>query len=395
MRLLYAYGFTFKKDNDENYYSDGAVTEEMWRRYTNISDQLTIIAYIDNIVYDKDYAEMMFNTISTNDKKLTQVPKLTNNLKSFVSLSLRRKFNNIINDSVTNCDCIIARVPSTVGNKAIKYAKKYHKPYLVEVVGCSWDALWNHSLKGKILAPFNFFMQKRVVKDAPYVLYVTNEFLQHRYPCKKITIGCSDVELQKTDIDVIMTRINRIKQLRSRKSIVIGTTAAVNVHYKGQMYVIEAISKLNKQGYNFEYHLAGGGDNSFLMALAEKFNVADKVKFLGSLPHDEVFSYLDNLDIYIQPSKQEGLPRALVEAMSRGCPSLGSNAGGIPELIDKKFVFNKGSVEEICNLLKMMDENRMIEEAKRNYDKAKEYDKELLLKKRNNFYHRFILEVKR
>ena len=212
--------------------------------------------------------------------------------------------------------------------------------------------------------------------------------------CKRDTtkgqnIGCSDVDLPSLDNIILDIRLYKISNMHQDRPIVVGTTAAVNVRFKGQKYVIKAISKLNNEGYNFEYHLAGGGDNSYLKSVAEKYGVLDKVKFLGSLPHDKVFEYLDNIDIYIQPSRQEGLPRALVEAMSRGCPALGSTTGGIPELLNEKFIFRNGAVNEICDLLKKMDKEDMLEEVKRSFEKAKEYDKELLDEKRNDFYKEF------
>ena len=95
------------------------------------------------------------------------------------------------------------------------------------------------------------------------------------------------------------------------------------------------------------------------------------------MPHEKIFDYLDNIDIYIQPSKQEGLPRAFIEAMSRGCPSLGSKVGGIPELLNSDCVFHKGSVHEICELLKTLDTKRMLKEAKTNFEKSKEYINEI------------------
>jgi glycosyltransferase involved in cell wall biosynthesis len=229
-----------------------------------------------------------------------------------------------------------------------------------------------------------------VAKNAAYAVYVTNKFLQRRYPCKGKTLGCSDVALPPLSESILERRLNKIKQMTENRPIVLGTTAAVNVRYKGQEYVIKAISKLNKEGYNFEYHLVGGGDNSYLRSVAEKYNVVDKVKFLGSLPHDKVFEYLDDIDIYIQPSKQEGLPRALVEAMSRGCPVLGSKTGGIPELLNDKFIFRKGSVEDIVTLIKKMNQEKMKEEAIRSFQKAKEYDSSVLDKKRMEFYQDFI-----
>jgi glycosyltransferase involved in cell wall biosynthesis len=393
MRLLFAYSANFKKDEFGDYYTGGSIKEEMWSRYTSISDELNIISRLDKCIYKKEQAMKNFNSFDDSNKNFTPIPNLRSGIIDFFNIKKRTEFSKSIKVNVINNDFIIARLPSNVGSASIKYARKYKKPYLVEVVGCPWDAYWNHSLKGKLIAPFMYWITKKNVKNADYVLYVTNKFLQQRYPSKGKTLGCSDVALPPLSIEVLEQRLNKIKQMSDDKPIVIGTTAAVDVRYKGQEYVIRAISKLNSEGYNFEYHLAGGGNSNYLTYVAEKFNVADKVKFMGSLPHEEVFAYLDNIDIYIQPSKLEGLPRALIEAMSRGCPSIGSDVGGIPELLNEDFIFHNGSIDEICCLLKKMRRNVMIKEAKRSFHKAKEFDGQLLNDRRTAFYREFSKKV--
>ena len=107
----------------------------------------------------------------------------------------KRKAKLILEKEIKNVDFLIIRLPSMIGNLAVKIARKYKKPYLVEMVGCPWDALWNHSLKGKLFAPIMTYITKQEVKNAPYVLYVTKEFLQKRYPTKGKSVGCSDVML--------------------------------------------------------------------------------------------------------------------------------------------------------------------------------------------------------
>ena len=161
------------------------------------------------------------------------------------------------------------------------------------------------------------------------------------------------------------------------------------MRYKGQEYVIQAIAELKKQGYDFEYRLVGGGDKSRLQSIADKFGVQDKVIFEGSMPHERVFDYLDNIDVYIQPSKTEGLPRALIEAMSRGCPCIGSNAGGIPELLDTNFIFNSGSVKELATMLANFDIEKMFDQAKRNFECSKGYAKEVIETRRYKFLKEF------
>lgn len=62
-------------------------------------------------------------------------------------------------------------------------------------------------------------------------------------------------------------------------------------------------------------------------------HLEDCVSILGAKPHSEVFSWLDSIDIYVQPSFMEGLCRSIVEAMSRACPVICTNVGGNYELV--------------------------------------------------------------
>jgi glycosyltransferase involved in cell wall biosynthesis len=293
---------------------------------------------------------------------------------------------------VINNDFIIARLPSNVGSAAIKYARKYKKPYLVEVVGCPWDAYWNHSLKGKILAPYSYLKLKRIVKEAPYVIYVTNEFLQKRYPTNGMSTNCSNVALTEFDDKVLKNRLEKIKHIQETHKYIIGTTAAVNVRYKGQQYVIQALGKLKKQGVtNYEYQLVGGGDQRYLKSIAEKYDVVDQIKFLGAMPHNQVFDWLETIDLYVQPSRQEGLPRALIEAMSKAVPSFGARTAGIPELLEGKFIFSntRKNIDEIIEILKSFDKETLTKQATRNYEESKKYDKGVIDERRRRFFEEF------
>jgi len=221
---------------------------------------------------------------------------------------------------------------------------------------------------------------------------VTNEFLQKRYPTKGKSVNCSNVALKEFDDNILKARLDKINSMRQNQKIVIGTTAAVDVRYKGQQYVIQSLGKLKKQGITiYEYQLVGSGDPTYLKLIAEKNNVVDQVKFLGVIPHKEVFEWLETIDIYIQPSFQEGLPRAVIEAMSRGVPCIGSDVAGIPELLEPSFIFKryKNKVKQIVNIISKLYGNSMIQQSERNYNESKLYDKQLLEDKRKVFFERF------
>ncbi|HHX68701.1 MAG TPA: glycosyltransferase [Gallicola sp.] len=268
------------------------------------------------------------------------------------------------------------------------------------MVGCPWDSLWNHSLKGKLAAPFMMRSTKKLLREAPYVIYVTNSFLQKRYPTKGKHTNCSNVTLPKMDDAVLVKRLERVKDSKNNpySEIILGTTAAVDVRYKGQQYVIEALGRLKEEGNaNFKYQLVGGGDPSYLKSIIKKCNVENQVEFLGAKPHEKVFEWLDTIDVYIQPSRQEGLPRALIEAMSRGLTCIGAETGGIPELLDEKYIFSntKKDVNELVMILKNISVEDMNMQAVRNFEESKKYEETLIENRRSQFIENFLKGIKK
>jgi len=83
------------------------------------------------------------------------------------------------------------------------------------------------------------------------------------------------------------------------------------------------------------------------------------------------------------------LPRATIEAMSRGCLCMGSNIAGIPELLAPEYLFSKGHVNQIARILKRIDSKVLLEQAQRNFNEAKNYDCDLLNERRRKFIEEF------
>ncbi len=194
--------------------------------------------------------------------------------------------------------------------------------------------------------------------------------------------------LEKCDDNVLEQRKRKINILSDNGIIRIATVAMLNIRYKGQRFVIRALRKLKDMGYNnYHYFLIGGGDDSALRKEAEKLGVIDQIHFVGKMSHEEVFNILDDVDIYVHPSLQEGLPRSVVEAMSRALPCIGARTGAIPELLNNDFIVSRKSVDDIVDrLLTMRDKKIMLKEAERNFEEAKKFECELLDKRRNIFY---------
>ena len=386
MRVLFCHDGPLRKDEQNNYYGT-AHNDETFKRYYNIADELSVLIRVSETY--KAEAEVKLSRITVSPFEVIQCP----NISSFKGMLFdRSEAKKVIKREVEKSNYIIARIPSSIGYIAIDCARELNKPCLVEVVTCPWDAYWNHSIKGKMVAPFMYYATKKRVREAKHVVYVTNEFLQKRYPTKGKSVNCSNVALNEFDDTILEERLNKIRNLDKNHKLVIGTTAAVNVRFKGQQYIIQALGQLKTQGItNFEYQLVGGGDQSYLKSVAEKYNVIDQVKFLGSMKHKEVFGWLKTIDIYAQPSRQEGLPRALIEAMSMGLPSFGAKTAGIPELLDSKLIFSNSrkNIDEISLILESLTKDLMLKQAKRNFYESKKYDKEIIEKRRRIFFEEY------
>lgn len=388
MKAVFCYdGPLYKTENGE--YFDTILNNQMFERYFKVADTLEVIIRTRDITHDVAYKRM--SKLSNPKISVQECPNL-----SSVSGLLTQTYNvkKLLEERLSKADIVFIRLPSNIGNLAVDVCKKIGKKYLIEVVGCPWDSYWNYSFKAKLIAPIAKWIMADKVKNAPYVLYVTNEFLQKRYPTKGKSIGCSNVELLPMSEGVLENRIQRIENYSNHTKYIVGTAAGLDVLYKGQQYVIQALGELKKRGITcFEYRLVGGGNGEYLKQIATEYDVLEQVNIIGQLPHDKVFEWMDDLDIYVQPSRQEGLPRAMIEAMSRALPCLGAKTAGIPELIDSEYVFSnsKTEIEEICNLLLMLSENKALMEeiANRNYEEAKKYQKHILVERRTQFFKDF------
>src|ERR1043166_5635017 len=105
--------------------------------------------------------------------------------------------------------------------------------------------------------------------------------------------------------------------------------------YKAPDVLIRAVAQCVAAGFDLTLHVVGDGKHRpELEQLASALGVSDRVIFLGLLPAGAaVRERLDRSDLFVLASRCEGLPRAMVEAMARSLPCIGSTIGGIPELL--------------------------------------------------------------
>ncbi len=338
-----------------------------------------------------------FATADTTAKSYDEITDIVDSVVEIQSLykMFLNQLNTKIETAMRDCDLVICRCPAISAFKAADIARKLGKPYLAESMGDPWDAYWNHGIQGKFIAPYMFFKMKEVVKHANYAIYVTSKFLQGRYPCDNESISASNVLIESGAKEILYERYNKLASF-DPANITLMTTAAIDVWYKGQQYVIQSIPKLNKLGIKVKYYIVGEGKKDYLYQEAQSCGVVEQVVFTGKLPLSDVLKLLDKTDVYLQPSLQEGLPRSVIEAMSRGCACIGAKTAGIPELLQDDMVVRRKNVSDIVDAIQRyvaLDIERKKEIALNNWKEAEQYSKDVLDARRNRYFSMVKTEI--
>ena len=168
------------------------------------------------------------------------------------------------------------------------------------------------------------------------------------------------------------------------------TVGSLSQMYKGVDVLIDAIAECVGKGRPLQLRVVGDGKHrSELEAYAEARGVASRVQFTGQLTAGAaVRQELDRADLFVLPSRTEGLPRVLIEAMARGLPCLGSRVGGIPELLGPSELLPPGDPTALASKLLELaaDPGRMAALSRDNFEKAGEYHDDVLHERRVAFY---------
>jgi glycosyltransferase involved in cell wall biosynthesis len=139
-----------------------------------------------------------------------------------------------------------------------------------------------------------------------------------------------------------------------RKPIVVGFLGTL-LHHKGPHVLIEALRLA--PAAPIELRLYGGSfhERDYERSLRRLAADDDRISFRGSYDHAELRGILAELDVVAIPSLwHENLPTVGLNAAAAGVPLLGSNVGGVRELIDDYrcgLTFDPGAAHELASLL--------------------------------------------
>lgn len=402
MRLVITTEHRFFRTPDGVYWTTSAFAYPFWLRYLEVFERLRVVARACLV------QEPPPNSVRSDGDSVEFYPvPYFLGPGQFLLRALR--IYTALERAVTNDDAVIMRIGSPIATLLEIPLRRQRHPYGVEVVGDPYEVFAPGGVNHPLRPLFRWWFtraQKRQCWNATAAAYVTQHKLQRRYPCRGAEASISDVEISEVSFpktsrgfqtyyssveltpESYLSGLHRhVEASRRVRLILVGS---LEQYYKGPDVVIAALAQLCTTGHDLELVIVGDGKyRQELQRLAERLGVGDRVLFRGMLPAGQaVRDELDAADLFVLPSRTEGLPRAMIEAMARGLPCIGSTAGGIPELLPPEDMVPPGDVEALARKIQevLAAPTRMQEMSRRNLDKAQEYHQDILRQRRYQFY---------
>lgn len=367
----------FRRLPNGQLFSPGGFSNDIWARYVREFGRIVVIARVeDTDVADPSWAEITLPGVEFSPIAPFLGPAgFLRNLPRVLA-SFRRATDEV--------EAMIVRAPGTLAILASVVLHSRRKPFAVEVVGDPID-VFGAGIGGR-LGPLLRFIFARNLRwlcmHADGVSYVTRDTLQRRYPAKSdaLAIAVSDVQVAR---EVFATKPRAFVKEDDPQ---VFCAASLEVPYKGIDVLLEALAAMPSPP-----RLRLGGDGRLraqLEAQALRLGLSKRVVFLGRLSRDEVLSEMRRCDLYVQPSLTEGLPRAVIEAMATAAPVIGSNVGGLPELLPPEDMVPPGNVSALAALMQAVLETpqRLSAMSAYSLSLAQDYEASLLEERRRGFY---------
>ncbi|HKQ25329.1 MAG TPA: glycosyltransferase family 4 protein [Burkholderiales bacterium] len=382
-RLLFAHDHYFLRLPDGRIFSPGRLPYRAWGRYLEVFDEVVVCARVKDV-------ETVEGLVESGGPKVTFMflPNLSN-LSSLID-GKRATAKKIVLRELVNVTAVAVRLPSEIGLMVANAAARDGKPIAAEMVGSAW-AMLSHGIKGKLYALLLHWRLKKAVLLARSVIYVTNEALQKEYPAGgKDWAAASNVEIPESEPQTLARRMERIS--RGQGTFVIGTIGALGSSLKGLGVLLKAVARVHGDLGDFVIQVVGDGKPEHWKKKARNLGIEKFVHFVGVLPPGQaILGWLDSVDLYVHPSFREGLPRALIEAMSRACPALASNAGGTSELLSFHCLHRPGQYMELAEQLlnRRYDLMWQRQVGTRNFEFSKRFSPTIVQEARRVFWRRF------
>lgn len=354
-----------------------------WNRYLEVYDSVEIVARAN---YVKE--------ISSNARRVDENPFVTFRPIPFYIgpwdyLMKWKDIRATLKKIEQDAEAVILRVGSPIADILQPILEKKNHPFALEVVGDPYDTFAPGSLKSPLRPFYRWYFARKLrqqARSSSAASYVTSVRLPDRYPTseKALRVFASSIELPPHHLSQGHRDYTKSEVVR------LITVGALEDWRKGPDTALNAIRKLKEQDISFHYTWVGDGRiRHEVESLAEKLGLRSHMTFTGHLPSGEaVLNALDAADVMILPTRGEGLPRAVIEAMARGLVCVATDVGGIPELLSQEFMHAPGDHHRLAEILIGLINNKSVlnQESVKNRMKAENYLSDKIQQNRKKMY---------
>lgn len=386
-KLLVACDIHLLKAPDGSYWCDAIYKYNFWKRYMNVFPSIRIAGRCKEV----DKVDLKWHRVDGPGIEIFEIPFYQGPKQLILKyLQIQRSLKRVDE----GCDAALLRMPSQTAYMVFKHLSK-EIPKAGEIVYDPTD-----DLKRKDQSIIMRILNKRIsnqltnfCQSVNGVSYVTEYTIQKHYPSVAALKGETKEHFESyystiTLADDAFTGPRKYTNMNNLRIAL--SSVAMESDRKGEKILIHAVKIARQKGFNVTAVIIGDGSRRInFEKFAKDEGVEEFITFTGLLPSsDDVREELLKSDIYVFPTQAEGLPRGILEAMAVGMPVLSTPVGGIPEVIDNKYLFDPldsvGFAEMLCHL--MNNPQELNEMSKLNYEKSLEYQNKFLQKKRNAFY---------
>ncbi len=214
---------------------------------------------------------------------------------------------------------------------AARLARDYGVPFVAKIHGSDINELVNHpSIRRQVTEAF--ISANRII--------AVSSALKDR----TVEIGIPEerVLVQRNAVDGERFQIRDASVIRARLGLPLDRKLICFVGRlspeKGADLLLDAFAGLVRSGLeDGELVIVGGGaENAKLQARARDKGIEPRIHFKGMRPPTEIPDFISACDILCLPSRREGCPNVVLEALASGKPVVACNVGGVPELLNER-----------------------------------------------------------
>ena len=258
----------------------------------------------------------IYEVAKKRDLPVTAIPIARKNVRGLLSLRNWLKRNRV--------DVVITHSSTDSWLTAVACQTMFHAPPVIRLrhvsaaVPNNLPTRWLYQRACKYIVTTGTCIREQLIKE--------NGFAAHRITSiptgldlQKFSPGDREAARKELGLPVSKHLVGIIATLRS---------------WKGHAHLIEAFSRLIKRHKNLHLLIVGEGPvREPLETLVEELNLKQEVTFAGN--QENTVPWFRSIDTFVLPSyANEGVPQALMQAMSCGLPVIGGAVGGLPETIE-------------------------------------------------------------